>query len=416
MKIAILGAGIAGVSSAYALASRGHDVTVIEQEDAPALHTSYSNGAQLSYNHAEPWANPGALKKALTWMVKPDAPLVLRPRADAAMLCWLAGFLRNCTNARTRLNTERMLRLALYSRTKLGQIRSETGIDFDYSACGIMHVFTAERDFNAAIRQSEYQETLGGHEEILTKAQCLEKEPALANTEKDIIGGIYAPDDEVGDIHRFTQYLATYCADELGVDFQYNTRIIRLNTRNQRLISVTTSQGDISADAYVICLGPYAPSLLKPIGVKLPIYPMKGYSITMPAWENAPSMSVTDDEKKVVFTRIGERVRAAGTAEFAGYDTSVCESRIEQMHSSLRSLFPDAPEEHSDEWACLRPQTPDGPPMIGRTPYTNMFLNTGHGTLGWTQGAGSAYLLADVIENKQPEIAIHGLDMSRYRK
>jgi D-amino-acid dehydrogenase len=416
MKIAILGAGIAGVTSAYVLASRGHEVTIIEQEDGAALQTSYSNGAQLSYSHAEPWANPGALKKALGWMFRSDAPLVLRPRADLAMLRWLAMFLGNCTPARTRLNTERMLRIALYSRDKLAEIRTDTDIDFDFKQCGILHIFSSEKDFNAAIAQSEYQESLGCKEHVLTKAQCLDKEPALRQSRKPIVGGIFADMDEVGDIHLFTQRLAAYCEGSLNVSIEYNTRILHLEQEGSKLSRVHTSNGDIEADAFVMCLGSHSPKLLNPLGIRLPIYPMKGYSMTLPAWDGAPELSVTDDEKKVVFSRIGDRVRAAGTAEFAGYDESVRDERIEQMLGSMRELFPDAPTGDREEWACLRPQTPDGPPMVGRTPLTNLFLNTGHGTLGWTQGAGSAYLLADVMEGKPPEISMHGLDMSRYRK
>ena len=420
MKITVLGAGITGITSAYALASRGHEVEVIERNDAPAKETSYSNGSQLSYSHAEPWANPKALVQAVKWLFKEDAPLVLRPRADWRMIKWGLQFITNCTDERARINCERMMRIGLYSKEKMTQIRTETNIEFDFGQKGILHVFSNEASFDGAIKQAEFQESLGCKELVYTPKQCLQQEPALAHANRNIIGGLYSPIDETGDIHMFCTHLAQYCAEHLNVTFSYNTDVTALNKDGYHLKSVSTSSGEVTADAYVICLGPYTPLLCDKIDVKVPIYPMKGYSITLPAWDGAPTMSVTDAEKKVVYSRIGERIRAAGTAEFAGYNTDVREPRIQQIMGSIRDLYPAVDDDnvvkHMERWACIRPQTPDGPPLVGKTPCHNLYLNTGHGTLGWTQGAGTAYLLADIIDNKTPEIKLAGLDLARYRE
>jgi D-amino-acid dehydrogenase len=417
MEIVVMGAGITGVTAAYVLASRGHKVTVLEQESAPALQTSFSNGAQLSYSHAEPWANPAVFGKLLGWAFRSDAPLVLRPRAELRMLKWSCMFLMNCSAARSRENCERMWRIASYSKQKMAQIRAETAVEFDFLPNGILHVFSDRKAYEGAIKQAEYQESLGCKEHIFSKMQVLEKEPALANAKKDIIGGLYSDIDESGDIHMFTTNLATYCREHLGVQFFYGAQITSIEKSGSKITGVKSSQGNFSGDAYVLSLGAYSALLAAPLGVKLPIYPMKGYSITVPAWEDAPFVSITDDEKKVVFSRLGDKVRAAGTAEFAGYNTQVRERRIAQIIGSLESLFPHAVlDERMTKWACIRPQTPDGPPIIGRTDIDNLFLNTGHGTLGWTQGAGTAHLLADIMEGRETEIKIAGLELSRYRK
>jgi D-amino-acid dehydrogenase len=420
MKITILGAGITGVTSAYVLASRGHEVEVIDREKGAALQTSFSNGAQLSYSHAEPWANPKALIQAIKWMFVEDAPLVIRPRADWRMIKWGLQFIGNCNQERARINCERMMRIGLYSKQKMAQIRAETQVEFDFDTKGILHVFSNEASFDGAIAQAEFQETLGCKELVYTPTECLAQEPALKNATRTIIGGLYSPIDETGDIHMFTQNLAAYCAEKLGVQFSYNTDVIKLNKDGYKLASVTTSKGENKADAYVMCLGPHTPLLCDKIGVKVPIYPMKGYSITLPAWEGAPNMSVTDAEKKVVYSRIGNRIRAAGTAEFAGYNTEVREPRIQQIMGSIRDLYPAVDEgdtiSNMQRWACIRPQTPDGPPLVSKTPCHNLYLNTGHGTLGWTQGAGTAYLLADIMEGNTPEIKSAGLDLARYRE
>lgn len=423
MKIIILGAGITGVTAAYALASRGHEVEVIESEKAPAMQCSHANGAQLSYSHAEPWANPSVLPKAIKWMFKADAPLVMRFRPDMHMLRWTAAFLGNCTTERAHENCKKMLRLGLYSREKMHQIIAETDIKFSHLQKGIMHVFTCEKDFNAAAKQSEFQAELGCVEQVLSTAEMLKMEPALAGSDKNLIGGIYADIDESGDARAFTTKLTQICKEKYGVKFHYGTHVGWLKpgdgNDSDQITTIETSKGHFEADAYVMSLGAHSRCQLKRIGINTPIYPMKGYSITIPTWDGAPHASITDDEKKIVISRIGNKLRAAGTAEFAGYNQRIREKRIEPLLRCVKSLFPSAPDDsisNAEKWSCLRPQTPDGPPIIGKTKYKNLYLNTGHGTLGWTHGAATAYAVADIIEGKQPEIEVSDLGVDRYKR
>ncbi len=418
MKIYVMGAGIAGVTVAYVLASRGHAVEVIEREDAPALQTSFANGGQLSYSHAEPWAHPGVLPKVVKWMFKEDAPLVFRPRLDAAMWKWGLQFLQNCTQKRADANTRTMLRLALYSRGKMEMIRRDTGVEFDFLEKGILHIFSHQKEFDAAVRQARFQETLGAEEEVLSFAECVAREPALANIGKPVVGGIYAPGDQSGNLFSFTQALAEYCKQHLGVSFRFGVAVERLEADAGSMTAIHTTAGVMQADAYVMAMGCWSVPLSKTIGVRVPIYPMKGYSVTAKAWEGAPFVSITDDENKVVFSRLGEKIRAAGTAEFAGYSTSVKEKRILPILRCMHEMFPasqkTATMDTVGKWGCIRPQTPDGPPLVGTTKYPNLFLHTGHGTLGWTQSAGSSHLLADIMEGRPTEIPAWGLEPGRY--
>jgi D-amino-acid dehydrogenase len=414
MKIIILGAGVAGVTAAYVLGSRGHQVEVIEREAAPAMQTSYANGGQLSYTHAQPWANPDALPKVIKWMFQEDAPLVLKFSTDPHMITWGIRFLLNCRQAQAEKSTRIMLRLGLYSREKLKTIREATKIEYNHLSKGILHIFGSQQGLDGALKQARFQESLGTKEELLTPDQCFQREPALRNATKSIAGGLYSDLDESGDLHVFTQKLAAYCIDNFGARFHYSTDITRLRVEGGRITAVETSSGDKTADAYVMSMGSYSPLLLRPAGINVPIYPMKGYSITVPAWEGAPQVSITDDEKKVVISRLGNQVRAAGTAEFARYNDQVREARITPIVRCLSDLFPDAQFGQMSRWACLRPQTPDGPPIIGATTLGNLYMHTGHGTLGWTQSAGSAHLLADIMEGRPTEIPLEGLEASRY--
>jgi D-amino-acid dehydrogenase len=416
MKIVVLGAGIAGITAAYSLGTRGHDVTVIDQESAPALQTSFANGGQLSYTHAEPWANPHVFPKLFKWMFQDDAPLVLRFSSDPHMIRWGLKFMSNCMPEKARKNCERMLRIGLYSRDKMKEIREDTKLDFAFKATGILHIYTNQKDFDAGVKQAEFQKSLGlDYEyETLDREGTLEKETALKQSTKDIAGSIYSPQDESGDIHIFTQKLASWCEEHHGTTLKFNTPIMRLIEEKGKLVSIVTSEGEMKADAFVLATGPQSPLFLRKLGINLPIYPMKGYSVTVPAWENAPITSVTDDEKKIVFSRLGDHVRAAGTAEFARYNTDIREARITPILDCMKRLFPDADTSEPQKWACLRPQTPDGPPIIGKTDVENLYLHTGHGTLGWTQSAGTAAALADIIEDKEPEISLDGLTAERY--
>jgi len=415
MKIIILGGGVIGVSAAYILGSRGHEVEVIERQGECGRETSFANGGQLSYSHAEPWANPGVLPKVIKWMFKDDAPLVLRPRADLDMITWGLKFLMNCNAARTHTNSVRLLKLGLYSKKKMEQMRVFSGIKFDNRRDGILHLFSNPEEFDHAVKQARFQEKLGCPAEIADTKKCIQLEPVLEHAGKPIAGGIFQPLDESGDAFTFTQELAKLAVSEYKALFHYNTEVRTINTSGGRITSVSTDKGEHKADAYILSLGSYSPIYLKPLGIRVPVYPMKGYSVTFAANHYTPSLSLTDGEHKIVYSRLGDRLRIAGTAEFAGYNTAVRPERVAPIVRAVKGLLPkcefDTP---LTEWACLRPSTPDGPPIIGKTRYPNLYLNTGHGTLGWTQAAGSAALIADVVENRPTEISLDGLTLERY--
>lgn len=415
MKICILGAGVLGVTSAYELARRGHEVTVIDRQPSAAQECSYANGGQLSYSHSEPWANPHVFPKLFKWMFQEDAPLVLRFNADIHMIRWGLLFLRNCAPSYARRHSEVMLRLGLYSKKKMAELMDDTKVEFHHIGKGILHVFSDAKEFEHAKRQSEFQYTLGCAETIMTKTDALALEPTLADSTKPIVGAIHAPIDESGDIHVFTQNMAKYLTDKYKVQFRYSTPIKKLHKANGSISHVELENGEYVTgyDAYVMCLGAPSAVYLRQLGLHVPIYPMKGYSISFPSNEHVPTVSITDTASKQVFSRLGEWMRVAGTAEFAGYNYDVRKVRIDPLLRGAKELFPKADFSTVKEWACLRPSTPDGPPIIGKTPLANFWMNTGHGTLGWTQAAGSARLLADVMDGKPTEIPLSGLDINR---
>ncbi len=415
MKIIILGAGVVGVSAAYFLGARGHQVEVIDRNAASAMETSFANGGQLSFSHAEPWANPGVLPKAIKWMFRDDAPLVMRPRADLDMIKWGLKFLANCTVSKTQANSVNLLRLGLYSKKKMEWFRTFSGINFDNRRDGILHLFTQDKDFEAAIKQAKFQEKIGCPSEVADYKKCVQLEPILEHCGVNIKGGIFQPLDESGDVLAFTQQLAKLCVSEHNTIFHYNTDIKRIDYEQGKITSVITDRGVYTADAYIMSLGSYSPVYLKPLGINVPIYPMKGYSVTFLANHYTPHLSLTDTENKIVYSRLGERLRVAGTAEFAGHNTSIRPERIAPIVRAVQNLLPRCEyEKPESEWACLRPSTPDGPPIIGKTKYPNLYMNTGHGTLGWTQAAGSAALIADIIEGHKTEISLDGLTTDRY--
>ncbi len=417
MKILILGSGLLGVTAAYELGKRGFDVTVIERKDACAADTSFANGGQLSYSHAEPWASAAVLSKLPKWLLRSDSPLVFRPRADPDMIRWGLSFLRNCTSFRADTNTVSILRLGLYSRKCMHKLMDEEKIDFDFSNKGILHIYSTQAELEHGKRQVEFQGKFGGDEKILTRDAVFELEPALTHSRQAIIGGIHAHHDESGNAHSFCLQLAEIASKKYGVKFEYGVSVTGIKKEGAQITCVITNKGEMKADGYVMALGSYSPVYLKKIGINVPIYPMKGYSITINANEFCPDLSLTDGTHKIVYSHLGDKLRVAGTAEFAGYDHSINEKRITPIVNAARTLLPKADwSQEISKWACLRPSTPDGPPIIGRTPYKNLFLNTGHGTLGWTQAAGSSTLLADIMENKTPEILLHGLTLGRYKK
>lgn len=419
MKILILGAGVIGVTAAYVLGERGHEVEVIERQHEAGRETSYANGGQLSFSHAEPWANPHVLSKVFTWMFQEDAPLVLKPSLDPHMAGWTLSFLRNCLKANSERNALNLLRLGIYSKQVMEKIRVMSGISYNSLREGILHIYSREADFLHAQEQAELQNKMAASDfsmQVFNAEQCLQKEPTLRHADKTIIGGIFCPMDESGDAHLFSRDLAGVCTREFKAQFHYNRTIRSIETNKGRITGIITDKGEMRADAYVMSLGSYSYIYLKQIGITVPIYPMKGYSISLPIGKYHPTVSLTDNETKVVITPLGERLRAAGTAEFAGYNTDLSERRIAPILHATQQLFPhaDYSEATLRKWACLRPSTPDGPPIIGTCKYENLFLNTGHGTLGWTQAAGSASLLADIMENRPTEIAMTGLTLDRY--
>jgi D-amino-acid dehydrogenase len=412
-----MGAGVTGTAAAWYLVKNGHDVTVIDRQPAAGMETSFANGGQVSPCHAEPWANPATPWQALRWMGHADAPLVFRWwRYDPALWLWLCRFLRNCTPGRTRLNTGRTLRVALYSRACLQELRRQTGIVYDQKTLGILHVYRNPRSFEHAMAAADLMAAFGLKRDAKTVAEALAIEPALAEVAPQLAGAIFTPDDESGDAHKFTQALAALAAQQ-GVTFRFNTSVLGLKAEGDTLTAVSTDHGDLQADAYLMALGSWSPKWAKAIGLRLPVYPAKGYSATLPVTDaaRAPSVSITDDEHKMVYSRLGERLRCAGTAELAGWNEEIRAVRSAAIVRNARALFPGAGDYDSAElWAGLRPTTPDSVPILGKTPLRNLFLDTGHGTLGWTMSCGSGKAVADVISGRQPEIDMTGLGLERF--
>jgi D-amino-acid dehydrogenase len=409
LKILVLGAGIIGVTSAWYLARAGHQVTVLDRQPSAGQETSFANGGQISVSHAEPWANPHAPWRALSWMGREDAPLLFRLRWDPALFDWSLRFLRECTPARTRSNMRDIVALALYSRRQLQMLRAETGIEYEHLERGILHIYTDVQEFAAANAASAVLREFGCARETVSADECVAIEPALAAVRPLLVGGDFTAADESGDALRFTQNLASLCATQ-GVVFRYGTPIEKLEQNGQRISSVvlTTEHGTerLSADAYVAALGSYTPRLLRPLGIHLPVYPAKGYSATLPLNESsrAPTVSLTDDAHKLVFSRLGQRLRIAGTAEFNGYNTDLNHVRCQALMQRVGQLFPDLrPAGEPEFWAGLRPATPSNLPFIGRSALDNLYLNTGHGTLGWTMACGSGCALADQISGRAPD-------------
>lgn len=415
MKIIVLGAGVIGVTTAYFLARDGHEVTVIDKEPGSAEECSFANGGQLSYSHMEPWATPAALPKIMQWLGKKDAPLIFRMRADYAMWQWGMQFLRAATHAQSRETTRQMLGLSLYSREVLHALYAEHPLQFSYQQQGILHIFHYQQALEQEIAQARYQEQFGCSFRVLSREECLQHEPALQNTTQPLVGGIHFPLDEIGNAHDFTVQLAALC-QKLGVTFLYNTEIEGFELEGDSINGIHTAQGTLKAERYVMALGAHSVAFGRQLGLKLPIYPMKGYSISIPVegQEGIPAASITDQTYKIVYSRLGDIIRVAGTAEFAGYDATLNEERITPIIRDVMQLFPqlihDGNKDHIKKWACLRPSTPHGRPLLGQTPYRNLVINSGHGTLGWTLACGSARIVADIIAGKKPDIEMKGLE------
>ncbi len=416
MRVTVLGAGVVGVASAWYLAADGHEVTVIERQPLPAQETSFANGGQISVSHAEPWANPRAPWTALKWLGREDAPLLWRLRADPAQWAWGLRFLRECTTARARANVGAIARLGLASRAALQSLRRELGLEYDQLERGILHFYTDAREFEHAIPQAALMRDFGCERVPQTAAECLAIEPALAGSRVPIVGGTYTAGDESGDARKFTQALAQRAALR-GVRFRHGETVAGLECGGSRLTGVRLASGEcVAADVTVLALGSYSPLFLKPLGIRLPVYPAKGYSVTMvlPDGVAAPTVSLTDDGHKIVISRLGQTLRVAGTAEFNGYDTAINPVRCAALRLRIGEVFPAlAGANEVDRWAGLRPATPGNVPLVGDMSgagLAGLWLNTGHGTLGWTLACGSGRLLADLVCGRDP-----GLDASPYR-
>lgn len=411
MKVTVLGAGVTGITSAWFLHQAGHEVTVIDRQPGAGLETSFANGGQVSVSHAEPWANPGAPLKVLKWLMREDAPLLFRLRPDLNQWLWGLDFLRQCTPGRTRHNIQQMVNLGLYSRATLQQLRATTGIDYQQKTEGILHFYTSEKEYADAQAPAALMREYGCDLDMKTPDECIAIEPALAASRDRLVGGSMTASDESGDAHQFTAELAALCASA-GVEFLYNTRIVGARQEGGDLAGVQIANADgivseVQSDAYVMCLGAYSPQWARLLGQTLRIYPAKGYSVTLPVVNEAASfnVSLTDDEYKLVFSRLGKRLRIAGTAELGGYNTDLNLVRCEAIVRRVRQLFPEMTDgQNAQYWTGLRPATPSNVPYIGAAKTRKLFLNTGHGTLGWTHACGSGAAIADIVSGRVPEV------------
>ena len=417
MKVLILGSGVIGVTSAYYLARAGHEVTVVDRQPEPALETSFANAGEVSPGYSSPWAGPGVPVKAVKWLLMKHGPLVIRPNLDPVMWVWLLKMLRNCTSARYAVNKSRMIPIAEYSRDCLRDLRRDIGIQYDERSQGTLQLFRYQAQLDGTGEDVAVLRQYGVPYETLSREGCIEVEPALSGVKEKFVGGLRLPQDETGDCHMFTQALAKH-AQVLGVRFLFNTGIDRIVTDGGRVSGVVTSAGLLQADSYVLALGSYSSRMAAPLGISLPVYPVKGYSITVPIKDasGAPESTVMDESYKVAITRLGNRIRVGGTAEISGFSTKLYDARRATLDHSLTDLFPRGGDlAKATFWSGLRPMTPDGPPVIGPTQYANLHLNTGHGTLGWTMSCGSGRVLADMLSGKKPEVDVSALTVERYQ-
>jgi len=417
VKVLILGSGVIGVTSAYYLARAGHEVTVVDRQPEPALETSFANAGEVSPGYSSPWAGPGVPVKAVKWLLMKHGPLVIRPKLDPVMWVWLLKMLRNCTSERYAVNKSRMIPIAEYSRDCLRDLRRDIGIQYDERSQGTLQLFRYQSQLDGTGEDIAVLKQYGVPFEVLSREGCIAVEPALAGVKEKFAGGLRLPQDETGDCHMFTQALAKH-AQALGVRFMFNTGIDRIVTDGARVSGVVTSAGTLQADAYVLALGSWSSRLAAPLGISLPVYPVKGYSITVPIKDasGAPESTVMDESYKVAITRLGNRIRVGGTAEISGYSSKLYDARRATLDHSLTDLFPRGGDlSKATFWSGLRPMTPDGPPVIGPTQYANLHLNTGHGTLGWTMSCGSGRVLADMLSGKKPDIDVSALTVERYK-
>jgi D-amino-acid dehydrogenase len=416
MKILVLGSGVIGVTTAYYLAKSGHHVTVIERQPSAARETSFANAGEISPGYAAPWAAPGMPQKALQWLFMKHAPLIWQLHLDPALFRWTTALLRNCTEVRYAINKERMVRLAEFSRDRLRDLADATGIQYDQKSQGTLQVFRTQKQLDGIGKDVEVLKGSGVPFEMLDRGGCVRYEPGLAAVAQTLVGGLRLPNDATGDCYKFTTGLASLCAS-LGVTFRYETRVEALNVSGDRVSGIITNRGAMHADAFVLALGSYTPRLLRQTGLPLPVYPVKGYSITIPIVDaaRAPQSTLMDETYKIAITRLGNRIRVGGLAELSGFNDRLPEKRRDTLEYSVHGLFPGAGDLSAGLfWCGLRPMTPDGTPVVGRTPIGNLFLNTGHGTLGWTMACGSGHILADIVSGREPAIETSDLSIERY--
>ncbi|AMU15521.1 D-amino acid dehydrogenase [Burkholderia cenocepacia] len=417
MRVVILGSGVVGVASAYYLARAGHEVTVIDREAGPALETSFANAGQISPGYAAPWAAPGVPLKAVKWMFEKHAPLAIRLDGTRFQLQWMYQMLRNCTAERYAVNKGRMVRLAEYSRDCLQALRADTGIQYEGRTGGTLQLFRTQQQLDGAAKDIAVLQEANVPFELLSPTELKKAEPALAAVSHKLTGGLRLPGDETGDCQLFTTRLAAL-AESLGVKFRYNTPIDALAIAGGKIAGVQCGSETVRADAYVVALGSYSTSFISNL-MKIPVYPLKGYSITAPIVNEAaaPVSTVLDETYKIAITRFDQRIRVGGMAEIVGFDKKLRAARRETLEMCVNDLFPGGGDtSKATFWTGLRPMTPDGTPIVGRTPVSNLFLNTGHGTLGWTMSCGSGQLLADLISGKMPAIQADDLSVHRYLK
>ncbi|MBP2459352.1 MULTISPECIES: D-amino acid dehydrogenase [unclassified Rhizobium] len=417
MKVIVLGAGVIGTTTAYQLAKAGHEVVVVDRQTGPALETSFANAGEVSFGYCSPWAAPGIPRKALKWIFMEHAPLILRPKLDRAMLSWMFKMLSNCTSERYAINKSRMLRLSDYSRICLADVRNETGIDYDARMQGTLQLFRTQQQLDASAKDVKALAADGIPYEVLDPEGCIRVEPALAHVREKIVGGLLTPKDETGDCFKFTNLLAAK-AEALGVRFAYGTTIKRLDVEGGKVRGVVTDRETLRSDAVVVALGSYSPLVVKDHGIDLPVYPVKGYSLTIPIKDasRAPESTIMDETYKIAITRLGDRIRVGGMAEISGYTNDLGAPRRRTLEHSVTDLFPGGDITKASFWSGLRPMTPDGTPVIGATKIGGLYLNTGHGTLGWTMSCGSARVISDLVSGKTPDIDATDLAYARYAR
>ena len=415
MRVIVLGSGVIGVTSAYYLAQQGAEVTVLDRQTGPAEETSFGNAGQISPGYSTPWAAPGIPFKAVKWMFQHHAPLDINIDGSMWQLQWMAQMLKNCSADRYAINKERMVRVAEYSRDCLKKLREDIGISYENRSKGTLQVFRNEAQLEAVQRDIEVLKETGVAFELLDSEGLTRVEPALAQAQDKLVGGLHLPNDETGDCYIFTNSLADK-AKEIGVKFQFNSNVEKLIVEGDEIKGVLVNGEVLTADKYVLAFGSYSRDFLKPLDLDLPVYPVKGYSLTVPIIDSAfaPQSTVLDETYKIAITRFDERIRVGGMAELSGFNLNLNEDRRGTLEMVTRDLFPGGDLENASFWTGLRPMTPDSTPIIGATRFKNLFLNTGHGTLGWTMACGSGKLMSDLVLNKTPEISTEGLSLQRY--